>query len=538
VNLFEMLEGGKPIVEDGTLLNGVFGRMTTNYMKINETVADVLYLTSHALEKSLPQPAFIIFGGRCKHTADFEVEAADVLKIRKEFQKELGNLVVEKNRFKLSDPTHDTTIKFRLICTVWDAEKGELLVLGDGKKPLPFIKWVGLNLNDILSASNPQLDAIKQFANKEGGLLDQLRNPKSNHGGYTPWTSLLEEVRKSGGITEPILKEGDVYRQAVKIWRYSTLMIAVEDTKQYQERWNELKALESILHTHPKLACDDGRQSGDVKVLGSIITYEEFLKMFVNSNLSMETLRVVPHYKCGFLTATHNMHLMLERLKMAIMQETDDFELNRKLNFFTERLKHITEEDGKGPVEWRVLRDYLPQHLADELTAYMTNKEPIIPENRKFVENLHSLFSAPEEKLRRVLRRGIVTGVMKMDEGGFVQMPAARFVHKGMLSFFGDGYRQKFTANQINNMVIEEVARWYEEKITAWMSELPADSQFKAKFFLDNFATGQAIVIPERPTKPADFENLTRQDYYLTREFSPKEVEALGLTGKKTWTLV
>ena len=534
VNLFDMMNGDVPIVENGKLLNGVFGRFTTNHMIAEDTVADVLYLTEHALEHNLPQPPLLLFLGRTLANEDFEGERTRIVQARDGFEKELGNLIVERHRFKIPDPHHESTVKFRLLCTIWNCQTGRLMVTGRGMDtPIAFTDWVGSNLNDILSASDSQLNDLRNFSERSG-LIEKLRNPRNGADGYAPWADLLKQVEQCGGVTEPITPPAGVYRQAVKIWRHATLQIAVENVKKYEANWENLRIIREILDADTKLACNDGRQSGGVKALAGILTEKEFRTIFGDHNPKTEILRFVPHYGCGFLTATHQIHLTLQRLMMIIGRE-NDFEKKRMTKFFEMQFKRIAGEKKSAPVDWLSLRDYLPQHLKDELTAYVKGNGTENPDNRKFVETLHSLFSGGDEKLRRVMRRGIETGIFEVDKkSGFVMMTAARTVHDGLYLSFGDEYHTRFSFNQINSLVIEEAARNAYESYRKWVRDMPNGKRLKLEFFMDNFQTGQATVVPEKPESPSDFGYLVRDDYYLSR-LTPQEVSALDLQKMMTW---
>ncbi|MFH1471197.1 MAG: hypothetical protein ABIF01_05595 [Candidatus Micrarchaeota archaeon] len=537
VNLFDMFNGGIPVVENGKLLNGVFGRTTTNYMVAEDTLPDVLYLTNHALEKELPQPPLILFVGRCSKTSEFAQESAKVVQSREQLESELGHLMVEEHRLKIADKKHDSTVKFRLLCVVWDSDAGKLMVVSSKRDtPTPFVDWVTPNLNSILSASDGQLGAIKSFA-EESGLLEKLRNPKNGNSEYNPWAELLQKVEKSEGVTEPIIQKGDAYRQAVKIWRYATLQIAVENTKLYEQKWASIKVVSDILTANTKLACDDGRQSGDVNVLGAIVTKAEFSELFGKSNQGMETLRFVPHYNCGFLTGCHQVHLMLERLQTILNAETNAIEKQRMSSFFIRHLKRFATEVRAKPVEPETLRDYLPAHLAQELDDHLNKIKTKNPDNRKFVEAIHELFAAPGDRLRTILRRGIETEVFKQDQKtGFVSMVAADTVYRNLFAAFGEGYLKKFTFNQVNSLVIEEASRTAHENYSRWAGQLSGRG-FRIEFFMDNFITGQATVVPERPQAAADLEDLRRYDHYLTTKFTPQEVTELGLKEKTVWEI-
>ncbi|MEM2137822.1 MAG: hypothetical protein QW568_01925 [Candidatus Anstonellaceae archaeon] len=532
VNWFELFTGGTPIVERGALLNGTFGRMTTNHTNITDTVAAALYIIGHDMEKSLPQPPWIMFGGRVTGEHDIAAEIRNVASERSNFESKLGALIVDKNWFKVDDPKHNGTVKFRLMCAIWDASEGRLYVVDNGGKT-PFGQWVSKNLNDVLSSSDSELASMKKFI-EQIGLVKKMKAPGKANNSYQPWSNLLKEIKEQMG-----LDDNAAYRQAVKMWRLATVMIHTENVEKYEKRWEKIKLVESILDTNLKLSCDDGRQAGDVKVLGAILTNEEFKKMFLDSNSKMAKLRFVPHYGCGFLSASHDIHMVMKTLMDNILAEKNDFERERMLNFFQIRQRMIVTDKHHNPVTSELaLRDYLPRALAEEYSGFLSGTKSDNPDRRKLVETLHAVFAGHDKKLRSVLCRAVDTEILIGNDAGFIEMSAAKKVYGDLESYFGQDYQKEFTPSQIKSFVIEEVGRETAKRYEKWKEAM--GGKFSIEFMMDNFVTGQSLVVPEAPRNGDDYKDISRADYYLTgpnRLFTPEEVASLGLNHRKTWNV-
>ncbi len=535
VDWLDMLFGGLRIVEDGKLLNGVFGRATTNHLDGTDVKAAALYLSSHDLEKDLPQAPMLMFGGRSDKVRGngFENEKSGITADRDNFESSLGNRIVGKHFFKISDAKHDTTLKFRICCVVWDEELARLMVVSDkSSEPTPFGEWVrGKNHNDILSASDEQISHIEAYV-KRTGLIEKMTKTGQ---GSKPWSDLLEDVKRGSGIYERIESEGDYYRQAVKIWRYAMLEITATSVAAYERRWATIKRVQEIMNTNLKLVCDDGRQEGNAKVLGAILTEDEFGQLFSDYNRQMKVLRFIPHYACGFLTAAQEIHKMIELLRLSIsIDGMEGFEKERKLEFFESRFRLMIEDRKHGPVaEWEVLRDYLPDHLADELSDLMRQKPAINNEARSFVSGLYTLFcdsGAGGEKLRSVAQRAVDVGVFAINGNGFLHMPSASITHERLRQAYGSGYRSEFSPDQINALITEEVARDAHRKYLSWVPR----QRFKIEFGMENFITGQ---ITEVPPDAQNLKNMVRNDYYLANKFTPEEINDAGLEKFAQWKI-
>jgi len=538
VNWFDMLSYGVPIVERGALLNGMFGRMTTNNTDITDTVAAVLYLANHEIAKELPQAPWIIFGGRAKSGADFEAEKEAVISQRAAFEERVKMNMESGHWFRVDDAKHRDTVKFRLLCAIWHAGEGRLYVASKNAKPQPFADWAAENLNDVLSSSNAEIAAMKGFI-AQIGLLKMMKNPQPFSSEYKPWSYLKGKVGESGGIFGETKGEAEHYRQAVKAWRLATIMLQLESLKSYEANWQATKVVEEILDTNLKLACDDGRQSGDVKVLGGIISKKEFEKMFIENNAGMATLRFVPHYGCGFLTAAQDLHNALQKLRALVKSEPSEFERERMARFFAERLKMVLEDAWHNPVATTLgLRAKVPSALREEFDRLLEGKEPASQESRALVSALVELFAdSGNKRLRSVFSRAVEVGVFERQDDGFYCMGAAEKTYRKLKELVGSDFGEKLTKKEINALVTEEAARQAYEKYLAWSREAGARGKhFKIEFFMDNFVTGQATEVPPEPRTKEEALNLFRKDHYLGG-FGGDEIKALGLEKWMEWRI-
>lgn len=672
VNWFELLEGGAPIVENGALLNGLFGReigcCEHRKKDMHNQITDTLYLPKHDQHADLPQSPWIMFGEMSngeKHLEHlfstpiggpekgFEAlrsaldrwgldlekgvgkkERAEIQKKFKEllrddgerqdfmfgdrngvkylvdrhkdelhvyqmgeamwralahrshFKKSLGGTVGnvdDNNHLKISDLQHrrpDTTTKFRLLCTVFDNSTGELLVVSgnrgeDGRRKMPvrFDEWIyekdhlgqWRNLKNILSASQAKLEEIKEFVERPGGLLEQLHRPGNGLGGYRPWENLKEAVKQklraeTKSETEPGSEDG-YYKEACKIWRYALIMRQAENVKNYRDAWGLTRGIEEINRSVRKIACNDGRHAGDIKVLGAFMTDAEFIDRLKEWEKSeegdkpFEELLLTPHYKCGFLSALHkDVHVQFHHLAKVLDAEYGDTkeevysDYRKNVNFFRGLIRDVRKGGDRPITEVNTLIEHIPPYIVDELDAYLADKAAgrRVPdesknENRRLAEFLYSAFIYNDETLRAAMRRGLDEGILKIDDKrGFLYMPAAKATYTRLAVHFPDGeYSLKFTPEQINSFVIEEVARAKLEHYRQILQERGRAEDIRLTCYLENFQTGQATEVPKSPKRREDFENIGRRDFFLNNPdfFSEQDVVDLGLWDKRVWNL-
>ncbi|MDE1797939.1 MAG: hypothetical protein KGH63_00850 [Candidatus Micrarchaeota archaeon] len=530
VDWFGLLEGGRPIVENGALLNGSFGRKLPHKeageLKVANEVADVLYLIRHAQEHDLPQAPWIIFGGKARGgpgSGEFEQAHAQAAAHRQKIERKVGN-IVGTHQLQVGDLHHDDANKFRLVCMVFDVEAGQLYVVSSRKKsgqqppPERFEDWVARNINDVLSASDAEILSIRARVTRPGALMDQLAGPGDSGGTFAPWHNLAQEVKAERRAAQNGSDAG-WYAQAVKIWRYAIIARQIDNVRRYEENWAYLAGVQQKLQAVRKVACDDGRQSGDLKVFGGFLTRKEF-KEALHYNTGLEQLEFAPHYKCGFLSAARDIHNTFRALDRGLRAlpggerraepEPGAFsEYRRSLDYFAGLLQEVRKKDG--PVaEALVLRKYLPDGLKAEFNqfraelaakaargqeAHEANIEELAhghgheeeaggsaaghahapkSDERKLVELLYYAFIYNDETVRAVIRRAFDVGVFdRKRETGLLHMPAARKVYRTLGQLYPDGYPPEMTDGRINALVIEEAARRMNERYHRWMRLMP-----------------------------------------------------------------
>lgn len=561
VNWFDLLEGGVPIVENRTLLNGTFGRKLTDRGleagRVWNEIADTLYLTKHDQHAGLPQSPWIMFAEKAREASQMDKAAERALRHRAQFKGELpgvvGNIVGD-NHLKISDLNHaDGTTKYRLLCVVFDCESGGLWVVSDktGKggtrrERQRFTDWARepSNLCDILSCDGAELERIGRAA-RESGLMEKLSSPpRQADPGYRPWAELAERVR--AGLREETGREEGWYRRANQIWRYALIARQVENVGRYGQKWRYIREVEATLTAVLKIACDDGRQAGDVKVLGALLTREEFGQLFGGRG-TPEELVFAPHYKCGFLGAAFDIHMQFAHLRRVLRAELSGPEAGefsryrRSMEFFEGLLKAV--RNRYGPVtERNILCDYLPPVLLEEFRDYVREsgapgtESGAAGRNRQLVEFLYKVFIYNEETFREVIRRGERVGVFDASTG-LLSMPAAELTEDRIQTYLDDGRRKSLTPNRVKSLVIEQVARYKFAQYRAWMEEMDAPVPIRA--YLDNFETGQATRIPPKPESAGELLDFVREDFVLNdpSAYSPDEVARMGLNGRKTWTV-
>jgi len=537
VNWFEMFQSGHALVEDKALLTGVFGRRTSNFMDMEDTVAGVLYIIMHAINKEMTQAPLVIFAETARTSSEMEKMRQSALASRSEFEQSLKKEVHGDHWLKVEDKKHKDDVKFKLLCTVFDKEKGKLFVVHENDPaPQPFGTWTKASISDLLSLGNPEIAKIKEFVHERGGLLDQMRGDSDTK----PWKYLKGEIKKRGGIYQAYEGNGNDYKQAVKIWRYALLMEQIKSVESYEKRWPQIHEVETILKTILKLACDDGRQSGDIKVLAAMLTKKEFLKLLVDSNDQMKILRFVSHYLCGFLTTMHKVHNALNAVTDMMEGEPDEIKRLKFAQFLSERMGMIIENGRDGNFSsvsgTYALASVLPAKVQSELLRMQDGLEAQDKGMRAIAETMHDLFCSGNRLFRVALVRAVNNHVVKHD--GFIEMDAATNVYRDLDKF---DIRNELTFEQINSLINEKISRRMLGRYKAWTREL-APSRFKTEFYMDAFDTGQAIEVPPKPMTKDDYLNITRNDYFLKNKFSQDELAGLfadfpQLEAKQTWKL-
>ncbi len=561
VNWFEMLEGA-PIVENDALLNGTFGRKLTcisndDHKVLNE-LADTAYLIDHDQHANLPQAPWIVFGEKTRGVEEFDGAVERALHHRTQFKKEVpgkvGN-VVGGNHLKISDRAHKGTTKFRLACMVFDCESGILWVVSDKKdengKPLPpakFSTWAKdpTTLCDILSCSPAELERIRQEVALIG-LSKKLATPGGE--GYRPWAELAGRVKAQ--MQEENGSGEGWYKKANQLWRYALIARQIANVEKYEAVWRYIRGVQETLASVIKIACDDGRQHGDAKVLGAMLTQEEFGQLIL-ANHSPEGLVFAPHYGCGFLSAAYEIHMQFKRVRKALNAglmdsgESGEFsEFERSMDYFKGLVSAIG--GNYGPVtERNMLNEYIPKALAEDLkleARKILEGEDSVPadapvsKNQHLVKFLFDVLIYQKEMMREVVRRGLNVGVFKLDSDGLPFMPAVDKVENRIELFLENG--AQISEPRKKALVFEQVARYKKRQYEDWMARMPQERRVKIETYMDNFVTGQATEIPPKPTSAAELLDFARKDFVLNnpRFYAPQDVAELGMGDRLTWTI-
>lgn len=165
-----------------------------------------------------------------------------------------------------------------------------------------------------------------------------------------------------------------------------------------------------------------------------------------------------------------------------------------------------------------------------------------VGQNRKLAGFMHRFFVSNDETLRAVVRRGMDVEILSFLENDeqkprFIEMPAAKMTFKKLREYFFEegnedkdhGFGAHFNDAQLASLVLEEAFRQYGARLAAWKRELPREHRIEYAMILENFSNGQSTIIPEAPMSKEDFLDLKRDDYFLTKYFSPREIKEYGL---------
>lgn len=548
---FDLIEGGKTIVENGKLLNGTFGRRFITISEDDPNIvmtnkkADILYIIAHDQHAEMPLPPFIMFASVAEKTNDVKEASKLVTKRRELFEKEMQGLVHE-HHFKMPDSHHDSTNKFRLICAVFNKETGELLVANRnniyGER---FVDWVDRNLNDILSASDKQIEKIGQFVDKIG-LAKMLGNPKAAKD-YQPWEYLksrLDELDLGGK------DKVSSYKKALKVWRYAMLEVQKKNVQEYEQRWEKIKKVQDITNAIIRISCNDGRSfDTDIKLLAAILSDEEFQRLVSEESgiiQAMKKMFFTPHYKCGMLTAAHKIHLGLDELNKLLLEEYElnkqlkadgedinpEYEFRRSTKNLRECFKSIIEDDTTLP--YLNVADYLPTSIKEEFKEFAkTNgKSMASMEHKGLCELLYDLFVNTDDTTRSSFRRAMEVGIMNYEsETEVPSMPSASTVYKMIADYIGSDQAELDFA-KINSLVVEEIARTTLDKMLSLAKKHNIGAEVEG--MLESYATGQYLKIPARPSNKSALLNFNREDFFLDKLYTREELQELGLEDKMT----
>ncbi|MFA5105447.1 MAG: hypothetical protein WC506_00645 [Candidatus Micrarchaeia archaeon] len=543
---FDLIEGGKTIVENGKLLNGTFGRRFITLSEDDPNIvmtnkkADILYIIAHDQHAEMPLPPFVMFASVAEKTNDVKEAGKLVTKRRELFEKEMQGLVHE-HHFKMPDAHHDSTNKFRLICTVFNKETGELLVVNRnniyGER---FVDWVDRNLNDILSASDKQIEKIGQFVDKIG-LAKMLGNPKHSKD-YQPWEYLkskLDELDLGG--------KGKVsnYKKALKVWRYAMLEVQKKNVQEYEQRWEKIKKVQDITNAIIRISCNDGRSfDTDIKLLAAILSEDEFQRLVSEESgivQAMKKMFFTPHYKCGMLTAAHKIHLGLGELNKLLMEEYEankelnkagedinpGYEFRRSTKNLRECFKSIIEDDTTLP--YLNVADYLPASVKEEFKEFArTNGETTAQlEHKGLCELLYDLFVNTDDTTRSSFRRAMEVGIMNYASvTEMPSMPSATTVYKMIADYLGPEQKELDFA-KVNSLVVEEIARTTLEKMLSLAKKHNINAEVEG--MIESYATGQYLKIPLRPHNKVTLLDFHREDFFLDKLYTKEERVELGL---------
>lgn len=546
---FDLIEAGKPIVENGKLLNGTFGRRfitlsaeDPNIVMTNKK-ADILYIINHDQHAEMPLPPFVMFASVAEKTNDVKEAGKLVTKRRELFEKMMQGLVHD-HHFKMPDAHHDSTNKFRLLCTVFNKETGELLVVNRnniyGEK---FTDWVGRNLNDILSASDGQIEKIRKFANSTG-LVGMLKNPEASKD-YSPWEYLNRQL---GELDLGGKEKVSDYKKALKVWRYALLEVQRENVLEYQQRWEKIKKVQDITNAIIRISCNDGRSfDTDVKLLAAILSDDEFKRLVSEESgivQAMKKMFFTPHYKCGMLTTAHKIHLGLGKLNNLLLDEfksnkslqtggediNPEYEFGRATKNLRDCFMSIIEDDTTLP--YLNVADYLPASIKEEFKEFAktngeTSKQLV---HKEICGLLYNLFVNTDDTTRSAFRRAMEVGIMTY--GSVTEMPAmpsATSVYGLISDYLGDD-QKKLDFAKINSLVVEEIARTTLEKMISLAKQYNVDAEVEG--MIESYATGQYLKIPRRPRTQEELLNLAREDFFLGKLYTKEELGELGLEEK------
>ncbi|PIT84903.1 hypothetical protein COU37_00055 [Candidatus Micrarchaeota archaeon CG10_big_fil_rev_8_21_14_0_10_45_29] len=586
INWADLLGGGKRIVENGISLGGTFAKLTTpkdyediqcthnssvlcnesSGIEVANEIADALYLLEHAQHANLPQAPYIIFAECSKGgEGDFDRAKRRATGHRLSFKRHLAGIVGNidyADHLKISDTAHGGTTKYRMLCTVFDEATGGLMVVsekdnldGSKKMPIKFSDWIKttdekgrfVKLRNLLSASDAELEEIMSIAHREGGLIEKLQTP-ANCEGYAPWNELREEIKAQMREKNQDGNENGWYKKACKVWKYALLIDSAQNSLWYEQNWKDIKLVNEVKKSFQTCVCDDSRQEGDVKVLAAFLTEFEFAHLVGEEGLKQIVFS--PHYQCGFLSAAHQIHRSFERFWQILQNDLEHdkggfSEYTRSIKFFCNLMQEIRR--GSGPVTTvNVLKEYLPQFLVDELDEFLQDRANGATKhgtggNRALVQFLFETFIDNREKMRAVIRRGIDSGVLEQaSDSQFILMPAAKDIYGRLYTYFGDGYREEFSSEKINNLIIEEAARRKLAQYKEWIEKMGLEGQIEIIVRMENFYTGQYTKLPKKsPKSPQKLKNDSRKDYYLTDEnlFTRQEVQDLGLNSCLEWKM-
>ncbi|VVB57178.1 Uncharacterised protein [uncultured archaeon] len=584
---YDYFEQGAAMVEYQQIVNGIFGRRLNiedvSQINIKKEVADLLYLIRNNQDKSLPLAPWVMFANVADGgpgTKEFSKAAMMVLAHRRECEKTLKSVDRENHQFYVPDPKHKTSTepslsKFRELCVVLDWKTGNLWVVGGGpdsmKEPTMFSKWAmeKQNLCEMLSVGPKHLENIRAKARELHKRMDST--PQD---GLPAWDWLVRNVRSEmawNGVSD----EGICYKEACRVWRYATIERQVINSSECQKHWKDIQSVKEAIGHIPHTCCNDYRQMwGDIKVLGALLSREEFYReLEAAHHKGAKKFVIAPHYGCGFLGETIEIHQMFRLLGQTLegLKEKPNpdatagySDYNKAVRYFRDIISRILDGE-ESPGDFDVLCSQSPQELRDALVRAKSEIEMGRAQGNRGVnlvrmgiledrsnghaqsEELDGLArflytlvvdSDPNSMMvRAVLRRGFEVGVLEArPDGDLVGMPAAEKTYQKLNELYGgpEGYKDIISKKRVEALIIDQVARDYQTRYEGWIEKLPREKRGKYKeieivMFLHNSTSGQSTIVPPEPQTREQAEDFRRQGYYNAKVFSLEEIEQFGM---------
>ena len=476
---FDILEGGKPLIENGVLYNGIFGNRTSVHKGEDvdriEDLTQALYIIKHGIAHNNPLPAYVMIGGRSRENVGFE-KAVEHAQARFEKLKEDSERTPDPiygTHMEFVNPHTDKIVKLPIMGMIYDKPTGKFHIIEfEGREaghPQDAVTWLSkpANIAKLLGIEKRELERLRAEAFPE--LIGR------------PWS-------------EKLLKNPEYAQMAHS---YETI---TRHRKNLEEREadseNEIRLM-AFLSARRKQTCVDSRQSGGHgRSLGAMMTREEMRETIDREEV--EELQPTVHLKCGYLTTILGLHEAGRELGRIFSKKGKDREELDAWIFLGTNMRRLMTGEYAGTL---AEADLFEQHMAS------------LNVGLKMHEILRSIFVLNDQLTRNALRHAYKNGVIEMTPARIPRMKAAAAVDRMIEKF---GCENEVSPELYMVLVTEEAARQMQ-------ANAPKDSEKTTRVLVEEFRQGRTYEVPPQPRTRAELLESERTDAFL-RILLPRDI--------------
>ncbi|MDO8339964.1 MAG: hypothetical protein Q7T16_04880 [Candidatus Burarchaeum sp.] len=530
VDWFDVLEGGKPLISEGKLYNGVFGNWESvrNPEEVDcvDDLTQTLYILNHGAQKGNPLPAYILFAGRSKPAESEDSDAtleATVEQVRNRFRKFVAdsektpdNVCEFNNRncMMIWNPKTEKPVTIPILGIIYEEQNNRFHVLELGKEdraPVDAVGWL----------SNPaNIAKMLGIGQKE---FEKLRKDV--------FPDLLGKIWEKKMAADPA--------HAQLAHSYEVITRQAENIVMREEESSDSVWLRKFMRHKTKHGCVDSRQCGcNAKSLGAVQEQHNVLAA-TRVNVNNKERQIVPHLKCGYLTTVLSLHQLGEEMLQRIAEKRGkgkDWEERREIlnarRFLAENMKRLFTGDYLGPLA-----------NADLFKHYMGVLG--VEKKSNAYKDFEKIFLKNEQLTRAALRHAYENGVIEWDVNApMTSVPVMKAAEAVEMMLLGFGFRrEKRKEEKMENGEKKEETVWWVRKEGTAVQKIGSEhymilvSEEFARWmhtgFMEEFKEGRIYQVPLKPENISEVMNTVREDKYIDR-LSAGDVARLDAEGKFT----